>query len=240
MSARTDRNIAPLLFSLIATWGLASGCTKAGRSIVQVHVTADPAVGALDTVQLSAMQGSQSVRAATSFDWTTGGISVGLYLPADVSGDVQIIGEGFSGSMRVARSSDSSGHVTVTAGQNTDVVSLVLLPVPANPDGGNPDGGGAGAGGAAGAGGRGGADAGMGTGGNAESAAMEPVAMEPAAMEPVAMEPVAMEPAAMEPAAVPPMGASTLDWGARPEGPGRLPRWWKTIAPTLIASPSPR
>ena len=163
MSARTD--IAPLLLSLIAAGGLASGCTKAGRSIVQVHVTADPTVGALDTVQLSAVQGAQLVRDATSFDWTTGGISVGLYLPSDVSGDVQIIGEGFSGMLRLARSSDSSGHVTVTAGQNTDVVSLVLLPIPASPDGGNTGSGGTGAGGA-GAGGHGGADAGTGAGGN--------------------------------------------------------------------------
>ena len=165
MNARADRNIATLLLSLIATLGLASGCTKAGRSIVQVHVTADPTVGALDRVELSAKQGSETVRTATSFDWTTGGVSVGLYLPDGVSGDVQIIGEGFSGSMSVADSSDNSGHVTVTPGQNTDVVSLVLLPKATNPDGGNPGTGGAGAGGA-GVGGRGGTDGGVGTGGN--------------------------------------------------------------------------
>lgn len=144
MNARTERRIAPLLLSLLAAWGLAAGCTKPGRSIVQVHVTADPAVGALNTVQLKAMQGSQEVREATSFDWKAGGMTVGLFLPADVSGDVQIVGEGFLSGMNmvVAHSGDTAGHVRVTAGQNTDVVSLVLFPVVTNPDGGSGAGGG--------------------------------------------------------------------------------------------------
>jgi hypothetical protein len=172
MNARRPVEILLLL-------GLAAGCTKAGRSIVQVHVTADPRVGALTTVRLTAKQGSTTVREATSFDWgATGSVDAGLYLSADVSGDVQIIAEGYAASTStpIARSADSTGHVTVTPGKNTDVVSLILLPLPVNqPDGGGDagtapdagyDGGAGEVGGVVGVGGGNGGSAAGGRGGN--------------------------------------------------------------------------
>jgi len=159
---------------------LAAGCTEPGRSNVRMHISAASSVSGLTAVEVSAKQGTATVKQPTVFGWSNGAaIDIGLLIPASIKGEIQIFAIGLAGDARVAH---AEAQVTVTPGQATaQVLALELVPIPGNTgdggagSGGSPGtdagtdgrtdtGGGTGVGGS-GAGGRGAGDAGVGGGG---------------------------------------------------------------------------
>jgi len=135
MSARGGRRGPwPLALGLLAA---AVGCHQAGRSIVRVQITAGAGVSeaSLERAMVTVTQGNATIRDA-QFPWAAGGVLGGVYLPAEISGAVEVSAAGFAttASCPVARSDRKS--VSVTPGQNTEVVMLPLLPVADCADGG--------------------------------------------------------------------------------------------------------
>lgn len=116
---------------------LAPGCKEAGRSNVRLHLGAATSVAGLTSARVTASRGGATVKEA-EFDWSSGAtaIDVGLLVPAQISGEIQIDATGLASGQVVARS--ESVKVTVTPGQATAaVLQLLLQPIAsATPDGG--------------------------------------------------------------------------------------------------------
>jgi hypothetical protein len=153
---------------------VASGCTKAGRSLVQANVDADTTVnGVLARVEIvvkDEVSGTLIKRQAFAWTATTAAKptnSFGVFLDSDVKGKVELTAEGFDATSATAIAVSGKQVVDVVAGQTSAAAALHLVAgTPPNPDGGA-GGSGAGTGGAGGGSGTGG----VGTGGAGGSAA---------------------------------------------------------------------
>jgi hypothetical protein len=157
---------ARLVVALVGAGMLASGVgcgTKAGRSVVQVKVTTDPAVVGLARVDIFITGATTKTQV---FDdakivWSTPQ-DLGVYLDSGVSGAVSVQAKGYpttAGGGDIA-TSQLVMNVNVVPGQSTAPVALTLA---VSPGGGTGGAGGSGAG----SGGAGGKGAGSGTGGAA-------------------------------------------------------------------------
>ncbi|HET6148641.1 MAG TPA: hypothetical protein VFH68_13990 [Polyangia bacterium] len=121
---------------------LAVGCKEAGRSNVRLHLSAGAGVTGLTSVAVTATQGTREVKQAT-FDWPSGATSLeaGLLVPAEVSGEISVAATGRASSQDIARS--EAVKVTVTPGQaTTEMLQLLLLPIPPSTSDGGADAGG--------------------------------------------------------------------------------------------------
>ncbi len=151
--------------ALALVW--ASACTEKGRSLILVDVDAEVALAAdLDTVTVTARQGTREV-GKKSFDWVASGVNhFGIYVSKDVTGSVTLAAEGFNAvRTRIAMSTtdvpaDATRMVQPgVVSQPTAILHLVLSP--SIPGTGGSAGGTTGSGG----GGVGGLGGGLGTGG---------------------------------------------------------------------------
>ncbi|MEO8214994.1 MAG: hypothetical protein ABI560_17475, partial [Myxococcales bacterium] len=163
---RSDRSTtgptrsAILLVAVAVTVAQAAGCTKAGRSLVNVDVTANT-VMSLDSVRVIVSQKTKTLK-MIDFPWTPQKVQVGIYLPADVTGVILVAAQGLSATKVIAQSDPV--EVTVMPGKATELVTLALKPRAA-PVGGDGTGGGGGNGGGPATGGSGAAVPGSGGGG---------------------------------------------------------------------------
>jgi len=156
--------VLPMVIVAVAV-GVAAGtagCTKAGRSIVQVQVTLASGVMSPTKVEIvvTPMGGGDPARQEFSgLDWSTPQ-TLGVFVDSAITGQVSVQANGYAGSAIAA--SSKSVTATVVAGKASEVVMLLLSPVP--PGGGS---GGAGSGGAAGSGAAAGGASGSGGAGGA-------------------------------------------------------------------------
>ena len=160
-------------FAFVAVAALVSGvsCTEKGRSLVLVNLTTD--VTSIEHVRVVVVQGNAEVGSATA-DWPpTGsppGLKVGIYVPKDISGAVDVYACGFAGDVSVA-GNKMAKPTSVMPGMATAELPIALVSGEASSicsgTGGTGGMGGGGRGGTTGVAGAGGAAAGAGGSGAA-------------------------------------------------------------------------
>jgi hypothetical protein len=136
-----------------------AGCTKAGRSLLQVQVALDSRVTGVTKVEIVVTPiggGAPTHEEFTGLDLTTPQ-TLGVFLDSSITGSVGVQANGYMGSGSTVVASSTSVVTMVVPGKASGPVMVTLTP--ATPGSGS---GGAGTGGAAGAGAAGGNSGGAG------------------------------------------------------------------------------
>ena len=167
LSLFLSRSLLVPMMTVAVAVGLAlgsGGCTKAGRSIVQVQVALGTGVTGVTKVEIVVTPsggGAPAHEEFTGLDFTTPQ-TLGVFLDSSITGSVGVQANGYMGSAIVA--SSTSVTTMVMPGKASPPVMVTLTAV--TPGSGS---GGAGTGGAAGAGAAGGQSGGSGGGAGAPS-----------------------------------------------------------------------
>src|SRR5207244_1193522 len=86
--------IGTKLALLLVAATLGAACKENGRSVVRVMVTADSTLTALQAVDIQVTKGASVLRTVPQA-WTGAPIDVGIYLPKEVSGRVDVVANGY-------------------------------------------------------------------------------------------------------------------------------------------------
>jgi hypothetical protein len=105
---------------------LAGGCVEKGRSLLLVDVAASPLPAT--HVQVVATMAGSGRRWSVERPWTGSSLSLGVYLPADVSGDVAASACGYDDTgMLVASGAGMPATVVVSPGTQSAEVAVMLV-----------------------------------------------------------------------------------------------------------------
>jgi hypothetical protein len=114
---------------------LLAGC-QSGRSTLSLEVSSDPPDLPIATLDVTVVQGTRAIVERT-FTWDRGTPKLGLFLPDDVSGPVEVAGRGLSSAGATIATGQAAP--SVSPGQVSATVAMVLRAVAPGDGGANDD-----------------------------------------------------------------------------------------------------
>ena len=131
MSRSSTFAYVALIFALAA---FPPACSKDGKYFLLVDVSLDTDVPPPDSVQLTATQYGTLLKQSTVAWPSTGKLEVGLALPSDATGPVDVVGVASVNGTPVGQG--TAHQESITKGQNNGPILLHLEPIAATPDAG--------------------------------------------------------------------------------------------------------